>query len=102
MAQNSLTIRREEDRTEMITKKEICEKSMIMKGVNGKLEWIMYIGKWDNEDLFQCSHEWLFDNNGRERIGTSFVERDLVDNRYVVMDRRLHRPVFVWRKKEEQ
>ena len=60
MAHNSARMQREEDSTEMITKKEICEKSMIMKGVNGKLEWIMYIGKWGKEDLFQCSHEWLF------------------------------------------
>jgi hypothetical protein len=60
MAQNNVSMRREEDSSEMITKKEICEKSMIMKGINGKLEWVMYIGKWNNEELFQCSHEWLF------------------------------------------
>ncbi len=40
--------------------KDRCEKSMIMKGVNGRLEWIIYIGKWDRDDVYQCSHEWLF------------------------------------------
>ena len=61
---------------------------MVVRCVKKKI----YIGE------FNDSNEYCSDDNGRERIGTIFVERDLVDNRYVVMDRRLHWPQFVWRK----
>ncbi|CAF1310557.1 unnamed protein product [Rotaria sordida] len=81
----------------MTTKKQINEKSMVVKGVNGSLEWVIYVGKWNHKDLFQSSHEWLFDDKGRERAGTIFIDKLYVDIRHIIIDTRPNRPYFIWK-----
>ncbi|CAF3090350.1 unnamed protein product [Rotaria socialis] len=73
-----------------------------MKGMNGKLEWVLCIGKLGAEDLYQNSRAWLFDDKGRERPNTMFIEKEIVDLRMIKPDPRPHRPFLIWKKNKQQ
>ena len=84
-----------------------------MRGINGRLNWINYVGSIGNKKLYQVDHEWLYGkkqqekkrqqatrylitgDNGELREGRIPIELTNVDMR--VKDPRPHRPYFVWR-----
>ena len=87
--------------------------NMMMRGINGRLNWVFYVGTIGNKKVYQVDHEWLYgekqqdrkpqrrtwylitDDNGEPRNGTIPIELMDVDIR--VKDPRPHRPYFVWK-----
>jgi hypothetical protein len=45
---------------EMVTKSEMIAESMVLRGVNGQLKWVTYVGTMNNQKLYQVDHDWLF------------------------------------------
>ena len=41
--------------------------NMMMRGVNGQLKCIDYVGRIGNKKLYQVDHEWLYGNKQQER-----------------------------------
>ena len=41
--------------------------NMMMRGINGRLNWIDYVGRIGNKKLYQVDHEWLYGEKQQER-----------------------------------
>jgi hypothetical protein len=42
--------------------------NMMMQGVNGRLRWVDYVGRFGNKKLYQADHEWVFGKKQKKRI----------------------------------
>ena len=41
--------------------------NMMMRGINGQLNWINYVGRIGNKKLYQVDHEWLYGKKQQEK-----------------------------------
>ncbi len=44
----------------MASRSELLNESMIMRDIDGRLSWIIHVGRLENKKLYQVDHEWLY------------------------------------------
>jgi hypothetical protein len=44
----------------MASRAEMIQESFIMRGINGDLRWVTYVGHLGKKKLYQVDHDWLY------------------------------------------